>query len=70
MSKQRTIIMLGILTALMPYSGFPSSWRTGFFLLAGISIAILGYQMDKKIKFFTTDKEKELTPFKDNRDAY
>lgn len=70
MSKQRMLIILGVLVAIMPFSGFPSSWRTVFFLIFGISIIVLAYQIDKLIKHLKKDKENELTSFIDNRDIH
>jgi hypothetical protein len=70
MSKQRTIIVLGVIVALIPYSGFPSSWKTIFFLLCGIGIVVLGYQLDKEIKRLNKDTEGGLTSFVDNRDIH
>jgi asparagine N-glycosylation enzyme membrane subunit Stt3 len=39
MSKELVIILLGILVALMPYLGFPGSWKTVFSIVIGIVIA-------------------------------
>ena len=68
MSKQRMLVILGVLVAIMPFSGFPSSWRTIFFLIFGVSIIVLAYQIDKIIKHLK--KENELTSFVDNRDIH
>ena len=70
MSKQRIIIILGVLVAAMPYLGFPTSWRKGFFLIAGIAIVICGYKISKEIKSLKTDSENSLTTFKDNLDEH
>ena len=39
MSKELVIILLGILVALMPYLGFPGSWKSVFSIVIGIVIA-------------------------------
>jgi len=70
MSKQRIIIILGVLVVIMPYLGFPTSWRKGFFLLAGITIVICGYKISKEIKSLKADGENSLTAFKDNLDEH
>ena len=38
---------LGIAIALMPFLGFPSSWKTAFYLISGIFIAYNTYQLGK-----------------------
>lgn len=65
MSKQNTIIIFGILVAIMPYLGFPLSWRKGFFLCSGIIITILGYSVGKEIKKLKIEQD-NFSSFKDN----
>lgn len=48
MSKEVSIILLGLVVALIPYFGFPGSWRDGFLLVAGIVIAALGFFLRKE----------------------
>lgn len=43
MSKHSTIIILGILLALMPFLGFPIFYKDIFFVVLGLSIAMLAY---------------------------
>jgi len=45
MSKKSTIILLGILVFLAPFTGFPSSWKFIFYIIAGLLVAILGSLM-------------------------
>lgn len=47
MSKRKTILWLGIATAVMPFLGFPSLWKTVFYLAAGTLIAYNAYQVGK-----------------------
>ncbi len=70
MSKQRTIIVLGILVAIMPFLGFPIFWRKIFFLFSGIIIAVFAYKWDKEMQLLNTAREAELTSFKDNRELH
>jgi len=37
------IFWLGIAIAVMPYLGFPTSWKTGVYLVAGVLIAIIAF---------------------------
>jgi hypothetical protein len=42
-SKNRSILILGILTALMPFLGFPTSWKNVFYFIFGISISTMSF---------------------------
>lgn len=43
MSKNSAIIGLGILVAILPFSGFPIATKEIIFIVAGLIIAIIGY---------------------------
>ncbi len=46
MSKNKIILILGILVAIMPWLGFPSSWKDVFYFLAGavmVIVAVIGH---------------------------
>ena len=43
MTKNTAVIFLGVLVAVLPALGFPSWIRTIFFVLSGLSIAVLAY---------------------------
>ncbi len=45
MSKEMSIILLGIWLIIVPYLGVPSFWRTVLIVLSGIVIAIMGLLM-------------------------
>jgi hypothetical protein len=45
MKDTKKIIALGILTALVPFLGFPSSWKNVLFMVLGLAIAGLGYRL-------------------------
>jgi len=38
-----TISLLGLLVVIIPFFGFPSSWKTFLFVLIGLTIAILSF---------------------------
>lgn len=42
MSKEVSIISLGVFVALLPFFGLPGSWRTTLLVLSGIAIACIG----------------------------
>ncbi len=45
MSKETSVILLGLLVFLMPLSGFPGAWRTFFIMAAGLALVIIGFFM-------------------------
>lgn len=51
MPKNRIILVLGVLIALLPVLGFPRSWESFFQILAGLSIVLLSVwsTIDKKL---------------------
>ena len=67
MQKARTFLILGVWTAILPYLGFPSSWKSVLFTLTGLSLIYLSYAMYQ-------DHKKEHVPhdsfdnFRENAD--
>jgi hypothetical protein len=43
MRKERTLLILGVWVALLPYLGFPDSWRKILFLISGLCLIYLAY---------------------------
>lgn len=43
MSKEMSLIALGIWVVIVPYLGVPSSWRTVLLVLTGLAVAIIGF---------------------------
>ncbi len=41
--KETAILVLGLVVALLPFLGFPRSWKTIFFVLSGLAIASLAF---------------------------
>ncbi len=39
--------MLGFLTLIMPFLGFPRNWKDFFYFAAGLAIAILSYLIQR-----------------------
>lgn len=61
MSKRKTMLFLGILVAIMPFLGIPSSWKTVAYLVSGIFIAWNSYQINKH-KAVRTRRAVKRTP--------
>ena len=45
MSKEMTIFILGILTAILPLSGFPTAWKKFMLVVFGLLIAYLAWHL-------------------------
>ncbi len=43
MSKETIVAVLGIWVIVVPYLGFPSSWKTVIFVLSGFAVMIVGF---------------------------
>jgi len=43
MSKEMTVIVLGIFVVVAPYLGIPGEWRTALLVMAGLAIAVIGF---------------------------
>ncbi len=43
MSKEMTVIALGVWIIVIPYLGVPGSWRTTFLILTGLAIIVVGF---------------------------
>ncbi len=45
MKRESLIFLLGIAIVLLPFIGIPSEWKRVGYMLAGFSLALLGYQL-------------------------
>jgi hypothetical protein len=45
MSKEMTIIVLGVWVIVVPYLGFPTSWKTVIFFVTGVLVVYLGFSL-------------------------
>lgn len=48
MRFRKPIILLGVITALLPFVGVPHSWKQWLFVMAGVVITILGLLADER----------------------
>jgi hypothetical protein len=65
MSREMTIIILGLLTMVVPYTGFPSAWRTGALVLIGAAVAVIGFLMRGET-LGTRERTTEHHPFQES----
>ncbi len=43
MSKEMSVILLGVAVVIIPYLGVPSAWRTFLLVLAGLALVVIGF---------------------------
>lgn len=48
MSKHFIIFSLGIFTAILPATGFPSGWKTFFYVAVGVTVSIISLLLRKE----------------------
>ena len=59
MSKQRWIFILGIWVALLPFFGFPHSWKNTLFVITGLGLIYLSYLLRRERKGIAPQAEPE-----------
>ncbi len=67
MRKARTLLIFGIWTALLPYSGFPIFLKSILFSLTGFGLVYLAFLSYKEYKKGEI-KNKTFDSFRENRD--
>jgi hypothetical protein len=65
MSKEMSVIVLGVLVMLIPYLGIPGSWRTLLLVVVGVAVTILGFLLRGETISQGTRKTEHL-PFVDS----
>jgi len=66
MRKERTLLILGIWVAVLPYLGFPNNWRKVLFLLTGLALVFLAYLFYKQAKARQVINDNHSKTFVDN----
>ncbi|OGJ03770.1 hypothetical protein A3G06_02560 [Candidatus Nomurabacteria bacterium RIFCSPLOWO2_12_FULL_46_14] len=64
MSRIKTLFVLGIWIAILPYLGFPSSWKNILITLSGLGLAFLSYLIRREERI--VKKEKTFDNFSEN----
>ena len=57
MSKDVGILILGLLTAAMPYLGFPANYERIIFVVVGLSVAVLAFLIRGDKSLFTIQRK-------------
>ena len=66
MRNARILLVLGIWVAILPYLGFPSSWKNILFVLSGLTLIYFSYVLYKEYKAVKTTEDKVFDNFSEN----
>jgi len=67
MRKAYTLLILGIWITILPYLGFPYSWKDILMTLSGLGLIYVSYTLYKKSKMKQIKKEKLFDNFSENK---
>lgn len=59
MQKARTLLTLGIWVAILPYLGFPYTWKNTLITLTGLALVYFSYILYKQFKMTAKGKKHE-----------
>lgn len=66
MRKERTLFIIGVWVAILPYLGFFESWRKVLFVITGIALIYLAYLFYTEAKNRLSKDENRVKSFIDN----
>lgn len=66
MRKERTLFILGLWIIILPFSGFPTSWKTFLLALTGLAVIYLAYLFYLEVKQALPKVENQSKAFVDN----
>lgn len=67
MRKAYTLLILGIWVAVLPYLGFPYSWKDILMTLSGLGLIYVSYTLYKESKVKENKEEKFFDSFSENK---
>ncbi len=67
MKKARILLILGVWVAILPYLGFPASWKNIIFVLTGLGLFYFAYTLYKEAKT-AEGNSKKFDNFSENRE--
>ncbi|HEV7424549.1 MAG TPA: hypothetical protein VGO21_05195 [Candidatus Paceibacterota bacterium] len=66
MRKERILLFLGIWVAVLPYLGFPLSWKNILFTISGLILMYFSYILYKESQAKRTLKKETFDNFSEN----
>ncbi|MES2023617.1 MAG: hypothetical protein V4439_02955 [Patescibacteria group bacterium] len=68
MQRARILLVLGIWVVILPYLGFPESWKNVLFTLTGFCLVCFSYVLYKEFQIkIGASKKKVFDTFSENR---
>jgi hypothetical protein len=67
MRKARIFLILGIWITILPYLGFPYSWKDILITLSGLGLVYVSYLLYRESKIKEDQKEKTFDNFSENK---
>ena len=67
MRKARILLVIGVWVAVLPYLGFPYSWKNTLFIVTGLGLIYLSYVLYQESKIKEVGKEKVFDNFSENK---
>jgi len=64
--RNQASAILGVMVILLPFSGFPESFRNTFFVILGILIVLFGFTGSRKISAVIESKPVDENKITDN----
>lgn len=68
MRKEKTLLIIGLWVVVLPFLGFPSSWRAILYVLTGICLMYLSYLFYEETKARLSKIDNQTKSFIDNID--
>lgn len=66
MRKERTLFLMGIWVAILPFLGFPNNWRKTLFIITGFLLVYLSVLFYKQAKDRLPKDNNQIKSFVDN----
>ncbi|MFA6353843.1 MAG: hypothetical protein WCW93_02840 [Candidatus Paceibacterota bacterium] len=67
MKRARIFLILGIWIAILPYLGFPYSWKSVLTTLSGLGLIGMSYMLYRELKTKEIKEEKTFDNFSENK---
>lgn len=66
MRKEKTLFIIGLWVIILPFLGFPGSWKKVLSVLTGLALIYLGYLFYMEVKARLARNENQTKSFVDN----
>jgi len=66
MRKEKTLLIIGLWVIILPFLGFPNSWRKVLFFITGLAIIYIAYLFYLEVKVRLAKNKDQSKTFVDN----